>query len=170
MQETWVWSLGQEHPLEEGTATHSDILAWEIPWTEELGGLQSMGSQRVRHDWTTKLRHILWLLKVRSMVWQHQHHVGACQKCRFPAPTLGFPGGSAGKESACNMWALGLIPGLGRSSGEGNGYPLQYSGLENSKDCIVHGVTKSQTQLSDFHFHRSLSRPAELESFTHSPH
>ena len=46
---------------------------------------------------------------------------------------------------------LGLIPGLGRSPGEGKGYPLQYSGLENSTDCIVHGVAKSQTQLSDFH-------------------
>ena len=61
--------------------------------------------------------------------------------------------GSAGKESACNEDDLGLIPGLGRSLGEGKGYPLQYSGLENSMDCIVHGVTKSQTQLSDFHFH-----------------
>ena len=65
---------------------------------------------------------------------------------------LGFPGGSAGKESACNAGDLGLIPGLGRSPGEGKGYPLQYSGLENSMDCIVHGITKSQTQLSNFHF------------------
>ena len=56
---------------------------------------------------------------------------------------LGFPCGSAGKESACNVEDLGLIPGLGRSPGEGNGYPLQYSGLENSMDCIVHGVAKS---------------------------
>ena len=47
---------------------------------------------------------------------------------------------------------LGLIPGLGRSPGEGKGYPLQYSGLENSMDSIVHGVAKSQTQLSDFIF------------------
>ena len=47
---------------------------------------------------------------------------------------------------------LGSIAGLGRSPGEGKGYPLQYSGLENSMDCIVHGVTKSQTQLSNFHF------------------
>ena len=53
---------------------------------------------------------------------------------------LGFPGSSAGKEFTCNMGDLGLIPGLGRSPGEGNGYPLQYSGLENSMDCIVHGV------------------------------
>jgi len=65
---------------------------------------------------------------------------------------LGFPCGSAGKESACNVEDLGSIPGLGRSPGEGKGYPLQYSGLENSRDCIVHGVSKSQTQLSDFHF------------------
>ena len=49
-QQTWVQSLGWEDPLEKGTGTHSRILAWEIPWTEELGGLQSMGSQRVRHD------------------------------------------------------------------------------------------------------------------------
>ena len=64
----------------------------------------------------------------------------------------GFPGGSANEESACSVEELGLIPGLGRSLGEGIGYPLQYSGLENFMDCIVHGVTKSQTQLSDFHF------------------
>ena len=57
----------------------------------------------------------------------------------------GFPGGSVGKESACNAGDLGSIPGLERSPGEGNGYPLQYSGLENSMGCIVHGVTKSQT-------------------------
>ena len=49
MQETWVQSLGWEDPLEEGMATHSSILAWRIPWTEEPGRLQSMGSQRVRH-------------------------------------------------------------------------------------------------------------------------
>ena len=56
-----------------------------------------------------------------------------------------FPGGSAGKESACNVGDLGLVPGLGRSPEEEKGYPLQYSGLENSMDYIVHGVTKSQT-------------------------
>ena len=64
----------------------------------------------------------------------------------LPTPVfLGFPGGSAGKESACIVRDLGLIPGLGRSPGEGKGYPLQYSGLENSMDCIVHGVVKSRT-------------------------
>ena len=59
--------------------------------------------------------------------------------------------GEAGKESACNAGDLGSIPGL-RSPGEGKGYPLQYSGLENSMDYTVHGVTKSRTRLSDFHF------------------
>ena len=66
---------------------------------------------------------------------------------------MGFPCGSAGKEFACNVGEVGSIPGLGRSPGEGKGYPLQYSGLENSMDYIVHGVTKSQTRLSNFHFH-----------------
>ena len=70
---------------------------------------------------------------------------------------MGFLGGSDGKESACNAGDLGSIPGLGRSTGEGKGYPLQYSGLENSMDCIVHGVANSQTRLSDFHFNVSLS-------------
>ena len=67
---------------------------------------------------------------------------------------LGFPCGSASKESTCNLGDLGPIPGLGKSPGEGKGYPLQYSGLENSMNCIVHEVAKSQTQLSDFDFHK----------------
>ena len=58
---------------------------------------------------------------------------------------MDFPGDSDSKDSACNEGDLGLIPGLGRSSGEGKGYPLQYSGLENSMDYVVHGVAKSQT-------------------------
>ena len=60
--------------------------------------------------------------------------------------------GSAGKESACNGGDRGSVPGLGRSPGEGKGYSLQYSGLENSVDSIVHGVAKSRTRLNDFHF------------------
>ena len=68
----------------------------------------------------------------------------------------GFPGSSAGKESTCNAGDLGSVPGLRRSPGEGKGYPLQYSSLENSMDCIVHGVVKSPTQLSGFHFHFTL--------------
>ena len=88
MQETPVWFLGWEDPLEKGLAIHSSI--------------------------------------------------------------LGFPCGSAGKESACNAGDLGTIPGFGRSSEEGKGYPLQSSGLDNSMDSVVHGVAKSQTWLSDF--------------------
>ena len=90
----------------------------------------------------SSLRKIKWVGKIR---WRRD---------RLPTPVfLGFPDGSAVKESACNVRDLGLIPGLGRSPGEGNGYPLQYSGLENSMDCIFHEVAKSQTRLSDFQFY-----------------
>ena len=72
----------------------------------------------------------------------------------LPTPVfLSFLCGSAGKESTCNAGDLGLITGLGRSPGEGKGYPLQYYGLKNSMDSIVHGVAKSWTGLSDFHCH-----------------
>ena len=65
----------------------------------------------------------------------------------------GFPDSSVGKESACNTGDPGSIPGLGRSPGEGKGYPLQYSGLENSMNYIVHRVAESRTGLSDFHLY-----------------
>ena len=67
---------------------------------------------------------------------------------------LGFPDSSVGKESACNAGDPGSIPVLRRSAGEGKGYPLQYSGLENSMDTVP-GVPKSWAGLSDFHFHFS---------------
>ena len=74
---------------------------------------------------------------------------------------------SASKESVCNVENLGSIPRLGRSPGEGKGYQLQYSGLENSTDCIIHGVAKSRTRLRDltftFHFYA-----LEKEMATHS--
>ena len=131
VRETWVWSLawvrslGWEDPLEKEMATHSSTLTWKIPWTEEPGRLQSMGSQRVGHDWATSLSLSL-----------SQYY-------------LGFPYGSAGEESACNA---GDLPGLGRSPGEGRGDPLHYSGLENSMDRTVHGIAKSRTRLSNFRF------------------
>ena len=77
-----------------------------------------------------------------------------CQylKSKYRLPRECSPG-SARKESTCNVGDLGSIPGLGRCPGGGKGYPLQYSGLENPMGYIVHGVTKSQTQLSDYHFH-----------------
>ena len=80
---------------------------------------------------------------------------------------MGFSRGSAGKESTCNAGDLGLISGLGRSPGEGSGYPFQYSGLENPMDCIVHGVAKSWTRLSDIHF--SLSQDFKMLAYYLKP-
>ena len=83
----------------------------------------------------------------------------------------GFLCGSAGKESAHTPRDLGSIPGWGRSPGEGKGYPLQYCSLENSMDCIVRGVAKSWTRLSDFHFHfqwmQNLNVMAHRQSISH---
>ena len=104
-QETQVQFLGWEDPLEKEIATHSSVLAWEIPWTEEPGGLPSTGMQRAGHNLVTK----------------EQQQVG-------------FPGGSDGKESAGNAGDPGLILGSERSPAEGNGYTLWYSCLENSMD------------------------------------
>ena len=77
-----------------------------------------------------------------------------------------FPWWLSGKESTCNAGDPGSIAGLGRPPGEGNSYHLQNSGMENSMDCIVHGVTKSRTQLNDFHaftFHSTvLKGPVRL--------
>ena len=123
MQEIQIQSLGWEDPLEKEMATHSSILAWRIPWTEEPGGLQSTGVTKSR----TRLNDFTFTFNFRWL---------------------------RGKESACNAGDPGSIPASGRSPGEGNGNPLQYSCLENSMDrgawwATVHGVTKSQTQLND---------------------
>ena len=104
VQETWVQSLGGEDALKKEMATHSSILAWEIPWTEEPGGLQSMGSQEL--DTTEPARTVV-------------------------------------KNLPANAGDTGLIPRSGRSPGEGNGYPLQYSCLGNPTDrgawrAIIH--------------------------------
>ena len=101
-------------------ATHSSILAWRIPWTEEPGGLQSKGSQRVGHDWATEPS--LSLSYINKHIYTHIHL------------SVDFPGGSDGKASAYNAGDPGLIPGLGRSPREGNGNSLQYACLENSMD------------------------------------
>ena len=74
------------------------------------------------------------------------------QICLHLKMEICFPCGSVIKESACSAGDLGSIPGLGRSPGEGKGYPLQYSGLRNPMEYIIHGVAKSRTWLSDFHF------------------
>ena len=83
MRETWVWSLGREDPLEKEMATHSSILDWKIPWTEEPGGLQFMGLQRVRHDWASDLtygrngggingRFFMYLKQLKFEPWVHR--------------------------------------------------------------------------------------------------
>ena len=81
---------------------------------------------------------------------------------------LGFPCGSPGKESTCNAGDLGSVPELGRSPGEGKGYPLQYSGWENSMDCIVQGVAKSRTRLNDFHFTTFIKDPLRTRCWVDS--
>ena len=101
------------------------------------------------------------LLQIIFPFWLLLHNIE-----QFPA--LYFPCGSAGKESTCNEGDLGSIPGLARCTGEGKVYPLQYSGLENSMDYTVHGVAKSQTRLSHFHFvysyHLFLISPVSVRS------
>ena len=132
-----------------------------------------MESQRVRHDratftFTFKIG-LPWWLSGKEFVCNGRRHrrrgfdpgVGKIhwRRDRLPTPIfLGFPCGSAGKESAHNVGDLGLISGLGRSPGEGKGYPFQYSGLENSMGCIAHGVAKSQTRLRDCHFYFQIGK------------
>ena len=107
------------------------VNSWSWWWTGRSGVLRFMGSQRVGHDWVTELTELAdWNI-----------NMGASLVTQLVKTLPAIP----------ETWVL--IPGLGRSPGEGKGYLLQYSGLENSMDFIVHGVSKSQTQLSDFHFH-----------------
>ena len=93
--------------------------------------------------WRAKLPHASWPKNQNPKQKQHCNKFNKDLKWSIFFKK-GFPGGSTGKESACTVGDLGLIPGLGRSPGEGKGYPLQCSGLENFMDCIVHGVTKSR--------------------------
>ena len=116
--------------LEKEMATHSGTLAWKIPWMEEHGRLQSMGSLRVGHNWVTSV---------------------TSQRYK------GFPGGTSGKQPACQCRRHkrpGFDPWLWRSPGEGNGNPLQYACQENPMDkgawwAAVHWVAKSWTLWRD---------------------
>ena len=126
----WVWSLGQEDPLEKEMASHSNILAWRISWTEKPGGLQATGSQRVRHDWSdlVGMYVCIWVLCV--CVLNYTWVLGFDIKCVIlwimRAPRL---------KNMPIMWET-WVQSLSweDSPGEGNGYPLHYSGLENSMD------------------------------------
>ena len=109
------------------------------PGTADL----SLGFTCHSHDfWVTKFH---GTYRVNQLIRNFQN------KQMYRVRKSGFPGGSVGNESACNVGDLGSVPRLGRSPGEGKGYPPQYSGLENSIDCIVHGVTKSRARQSDCH-------------------
>ena len=144
-------------------APHFSTLAWKIPWTEEPGGLHSMGSLRVRHDWATSLSLFTFMHWKRK--WQptavflpgESQGGRSLVDCRLWGRTqsdtteatqqqqaykdeihstywLSFPRWLSGNESICQCRRLGSIPGLGRSPGGGNGNPLQYSWLENPMD------------------------------------
>ena len=94
-----------------------------------------------------------YLLTVATLGLPGQWWVTAIETVQLAASSeQDFPGGSAGKESACSAGDMGSIPRLGRSPGEGKGYLLQYSGLKNSMDYIIHGIAKTRTRLSNFHF------------------
>ena len=90
-------------------------------------------------------------VQVATTIWLNIAYIRSTSYFYNDLFSEGFPCGSTGKEFTCNEGDLGSIPGLGRSPGEGKGYPLQCSSLENSMDCIVNGVAKSQTRLSDCH-------------------
>ena len=92
------------------------------------------------------------------------------QESRFLNSHTLVPDSTAVKESPCNARDLGSVPGLGRSPGEGKGYSLQYSGLENSRDSIVYGVAKSRTRLSDFHSLTHTSVSLSVVSDSLQPH
>ena len=138
IQETQVWSLGLKDPLEEGMATPCSILACRIPRTEESGGPQSIGSQRVEHDWETKIVSLFTRTHVAfiSYIFYDTYWWFVCK-------LLGLPGCLSGKEFACSAGItgdVGSIPRLGRSPGEGNGNPLQYSCLENPGKMMMNGL------------------------------
>ena len=114
MQVTWVWSLGQEN-LEMGMATHSSILAWRIPWTEEPGRLQSMGWQRVRHDWATKkekkcIMHTEKMKRTRDKSIQlNSHKVHTCMITTSSNKILSTPEIMASLLSKCNHYLYRFI-------------------------------------------------------------
>ena len=125
MQETGIRSLGQEDALQKEMATHSSVLAWEIPRTKEPGGLQSIQSQRIGQD---------------------RSDLAAAGDSQVALAVKNLPANAGDKRG------MNLIPGSGRSPGGRHGNPFPYSCLENAKDkgawwATVHGVTKCHTRL-----------------------
>ena len=147
MWETGVQSLGQEDSPGEGNGNLLQYSCLEIP--TDRGGWYAR-VYGVTESWTRLSDFTFFFTLIQTHTHTHTH------TCIYDL-YMGFPCGSAGKEAACNVGDLGSIPGLGRSPGKGQGYQLQYSGLENSMDSIVHGVAKSRTWLSDFHSHTCIN-------------
>ena len=156
-QETLVWSLGLEDPLEKAMAPHSSTLAWKIPWTEEPKRLQSMGLLRVGHDWVT------WLSLFTFMQWRRKWQ---------PTPVF-LPGKYQGWRSlvGCSPWGREESDTTERvpfqfslsCTGEGNGNPPQCSCLENPRDggawwAAGYGVAQSRTRLKRLSSSSSSSR------------
>ena len=112
------------------------------------------------HGWRSMVGYSPWGRKESDTSFTHT-------KPDFPC-ALGFPCGPAGKESTCNVGDLGLIPGLGGPPGEGKGYPLQYSSLENSMNCIVYGVAKSNTT-ERLSLHRRKTKESNLIVYNSNP-
>ena len=148
MQETQVQSLGQEDPLEKGMATNSSILAWRIPWTEETSWLQSMGSQRIQHDWAPNkwLNNIFYgrqLQKNRNLIISLLSLVPPLS-ARIQLGTLG-PGGSCLLLASCDI-SQALLPSISRTRGVPkympvcfmlSHSPLLLHGLEPIQDCLM---------------------------------
>ena len=153
--------MGLDDPLEKGMATHSSVLAWKIPWTEEAGGLQSMRSQE--SDMTQRLNHQPRNVNIFGGTLCCPPRLKMCNlglQVKFCHNTLsygirlhGFPGWLSRKESSWNArdaGEVGSVPGSGRSPGGGNSNPPQYSCLENPIDwgvlqAIVRRISKSWT-------------------------
>ena len=102
------------------------------------------------HDRHFSVKRSWAVLRVMLLTWWVKPGIKPESPALQVVSLLGLTCGSTGKESACSARDLGLIPGLRRSPGGEKGYPLQYFGQENSMDCIIHGVTKSRTRLSDW--------------------
>ena len=126
MQEIWVWSLGQEDPLEKGMTIHFSILAWRIPWPEESGRLQSTGSQRVRHGWAAIIR--------RQAVTLHKYIkpsvvggiVPPSMTCWSLNPPSGFPGGSDGSVAETSLHQSGFPGGSDGSVAESSTWETKH--------------------------------------------
>ena len=134
IQKTLVRSLNWEEPLEYEMATHLSILAWEIPWTEQSGRLQSMGSQRVRHDWATNTLFTFIVVPGLDVGdGNNTQNYFIIFRSKWRAQVRNF-GGSLVKKPPASVGDTSLIPGSGRSPREENGNPFQYSCLGNPMD------------------------------------